>query len=328
VLAPHLCAAAAELPLTDEDVGRFGPAAAGVVESLVRRELLRRRDAGWFWTRRERAADLADIRGTGGQPVELVEAETGRLLGLVDAGASHAAVHAGAVYLHRGDTFLVDSLDLEQHVALLHRADPDWTTFARDITDIRVLETAQSRSWGHTTLSFGTVEVTNQVVSFLRKRVATGEVLGEEPLDLPPRHLRTRAVWWTVTEEGLSLAGLAPADVPGAAHAAEHASIGLLPLFATCDRWDIGGVSTAHHLDTGRMTVFVYDGHPGGAGFAEQGHATAREWLTATREAIAACECADGCPSCVQSPKCGNGNDPLDKPGAVRLLEVALGDEG
>ncbi|MDQ1626311.1 MAG: box helicase protein [Actinomycetota bacterium] len=324
VLAPHLCAAAAELPLREQDVAMFGPAAAAVVETLVDRALLRRRSAGWFWTRPERASDLADIRGTGGQPVELVEAETGRLLGMVDAGAAHSSAHPGAVYLHRGETFLVDSLDLEQHAALLHRADPDWTTFARDVTDIRVLESSTTRGWGHTTLSFGSVEVTSQVVAFLRKRVATGEILGEEPLDLPPRHLRTRAVWWTVSAEGLQRAGLGPADVPGAAHAAEHASIGLLPLFATCDRWDIGGVSTAHHQDTGEMTVFVYDGHPGGAGFAEQGHASALAWLTATRQAIAACECADGCPSCVQSPKCGNGNDPLDKPGAVRLLDVAL----
>jgi DEAD/DEAH box helicase domain-containing protein len=324
VQRPHLCAAAAELPLSDDDVAMFGPNAPSVVDHLVETGLLRRRSTGLFWTRPERASDLADIRGTGGVPVELVEAETGRLLGLVDAGASHAAAHAGAVYLHQGATYLVDSLDLENHVALLHPADPDWTTYARDITDIRVIKTEQTRGWDATTLSFGTVEVSSQVVAFLRKRIATGEVLGEEPLDLPIRRLRTRAVWWTVDEEGLGRAGLAPADVPGAAHAAEHASIGLLPLFATCDRWDIGGVSTAHHLDTGAMTVFVYDGHPGGAGFAERGHQTAVAWLTATREAIASCECAEGCPSCVQSPKCGNGNDPLDKAGAVRLLDVVL----
>jgi DEAD/DEAH box helicase domain-containing protein len=324
VLRPHLCAAAAELPLEDDDVAMFGPNAPAVVDHLVETGLLRRRETGLFWTRPERASDLADIRGTGGVPVELVEAGTGRLLGLVDAGASHAAAHPGAVYLHQGATYLVDSLDLENHVALLHPADPDWTTYARDVTDIRVLETEQSTEWESTSLSFGTVEVSSQVVAFLRKRIATGEVLGEEPLDLPVRRLRTRAVWWTVTEEGLRAARLGPGDVPGAAHAAEHASIGLLPLFATCDRWDIGGVSTAHHPDTAAMTVFVYDGHPGGAGFAERGHQTAVAWLTATRGAIASCECAEGCPSCVQSPKCGNGNDPLDKAGAVRLLDVAL----
>jgi DEAD/DEAH box helicase domain-containing protein len=169
------------------------------------------------------------------------------------------------------------------------------------------------------------VHVSHQVVSYLKRRVPGGEVIGEEPLDLPERTLATAAVWWTLTEEALAGAGLAAADLPGSAHAAEHASIGLLPLFATCDRWDIGGVSTALHPDTGTLTVFVYDGHPGGAGFAERGFETAQAWLRATREAIAACECMDGCPSCVQSPKCGNQNNPLDKAGAIRLLDVLLG---
>ncbi len=324
VLAPHLCAAAAELPVTDDDLALFGPASAEVAEHLVTRGLLRRRAAGLFWTGPDRASDLADIRGTGAAPVRLVEEETGRLLGTVDGGAAHGSAHAGAVYVHQGETYLVRSLDLAEHVAMLERAAPDYSTFARDVTDIRVLETETSTAWGPVELSFGTVQVTNQVVSFLRKRMITGEVLSEEPLDLPPRNLRTRSVWWTVTPEVLAEAGLEWADVPGAAHAAEHAAIGLLPLFATCDRWDIGGVSTAMHEDTGATTIFVYDGHPGGAGFSERGYRAAVEWLTATRDAIAACECADGCPSCVQSPKCGNGNDPLDKLGAVRLLTVAL----
>ena len=163
------------------------------------------------------------------------------------------------------------------------------------------------------------------MVSYLRRRISTGEVIDEVPLDLPARQLRTRAVWYTVRAEALDEAGLALPDVPGAAHAAEHAAIGLLPLFATCDRWDIGGVSTALHPDTGRPTVFVYDGDAGGAGFAERGHAALVDWLAATREAIAACECPAGCPSCVQSPKCGNGNEPLDKAGAVQLLDLVLG---
>jgi DEAD/DEAH box helicase domain-containing protein len=324
VLAPHLCAAAAEIPLTDADLELFGPSAPEVADQLVARGLLRRRAAGLFWTSQDRASDLADIRGVGGPPVRLVEEGTGRLLGTVDAAASHTSVHPGAVYLHQGETYLVRSLDLEGAVAMLEPADPDHTTFARDVTHIRVIETSSTREWGEVSLSFGTVEVTNQVVSFLRKRVLTGDVVGEEPLDLPQRRLRTRGVWWSVTEAGLARAGVAPADVPGAAHAAEHASIGLLPLFATCDRWDIGGVSTAAHPDTGRATVFVYDGHPGGAGFAERGYAAATAWLDATRSAVRACECAEGCPSCVQSPKCGNGNDPLDKAAAVRLLDLVL----
>ena len=167
---------------------------------------------------------------------------------------------------------------------------------------------------------------TNQVVSYLRRRIASGEVLDETPLDLPARQLRTRAVWYTLSPAAIERSGLEWVEVPGAAHAAEHSAIGLLPLFATCDPWDIGGVSTALHEDTGRATVFVYDGHPGGAGFAGRGFDKATAWLRATREAVAACECESGCPSCVQSPKCGNGNEPLDKAGAIRLLDVVLAD--
>jgi DEAD/DEAH box helicase domain-containing protein len=218
----------------------------------------------------------------------------------------------------------VEQLDLEESVALVRRDEPDFSTTARDVTDIRVVQELRGQQHDGVRLALVTVDVTNQVVSFLRKRTITGEVLGEEPLDLPARQLRTRAVMYTVSAQLLDSAGLSWGDVPGAAHAAEHAAIGLLPLFATCDRWDIGGVSTALHEDTGACTVFVYDGHPGGAGFAERGYDRGAAWLRATRDAIAACECSSGCPSCVQSPKCGNGNEPLDKAGAVRLLDAVL----
>ncbi|CAL9501839.1 ATP-dependent RNA helicase SrmB [Streptomyces sp. enrichment culture] len=324
VLAPHLCAAAAEAPLTEADLPLFGPAARELVPQLEAAKLLRRRATAWHWTRRERAADLADIRGGGGRPVQIVEASTGRLLGTVDESAAHTAVHDGAVHLHQGRTYLVRHLDLEDSVALVEEADPPFSTTARDTTAISVLETDAEVPWGDARLCYGSVEVTNQVVSYLRRKLITGEVLGEAKLDLPPRTLRTRAVWWTVTEDQLDEAGIAPEILGGALHAAEHASIGLLPLFATCDRWDIGGVSVPLHPDTLLPTVFVYDGHPGGAGFAERAFHTASAWLTATRDAIAACECEAGCPSCIQSPKCGNGNDPLHKRGAIRLLTRLL----
>ena len=324
VLGPHLAAAASELPLTEDDLALFGPTAPAVVEDLVERGLLRRRPAGWFWTKRERASELADLRGIGGAPVRVVESGTGRLLGTVDPGSSHSTVHAGAVYVHQGLTYVVDSLDLDDGVALVHRDEPDWTTSAREVTELRIVATLEQAPWGAVMQAFGDVEVTRQVVGFLRKRIATGEVLGEEPLDLPARTLRTRATWWVVPEEGLARAELDAVSAPGALHAAEHAGIGLLPLFAICDRWDIGGVSTALHPDTGEATVFVHDGQPGGAGFSEQGFLRAPEWWRATRAAIADCSCPDGCPSCVQSPKCGNGNDPLDKAGAIRLLGVVL----
>ena len=325
VLGPHLCAAASELPLTDADLPMFGPRAREGVDALTEAGMLRRRRQGWFWTDRRRASELADIRSSGGSPVRLVEDGTGRLVGTVDAGSAHGTVHEGAVYLHQGETYLVLSLDLGQGVASVVLEDPGYSTSAREITDIEIIAELEHVPWGFARVSLGDVRVTHQVVSFLRRRVPSGETLGEEPLDLPERTLTTTAVWWTLPPALLEESGLVARDLPGAAHAAEHASIGLLPLFATCDRWDIGGVSTALHPDTGQLTVFVYDGHPGGAGFAGRGFHAARAWLTATREAIAACRCEDGCPSCVQSPKCGNQNNPLDKSAAVVLLDVLLG---
>jgi len=162
--------------------------------------------------------------------------------------------------------------------------------------------------------------VMRQVTSFTRRHPETGQPLGDFPLDLPPRALRTRAVWWTISAGQRAALVRHGVDLPGAAHAAEHTSIGLLPLFAACDRWDIGGVSADLHPATGLLTVFVYDGHQGGAGFAERGFAVAGDWLAATRQAIADCGCQAGCPSCIQSPKCGSGNEPLSKDGALLLL--------
>ncbi|MEO9137741.1 MAG: DEAD/DEAH box helicase [Jatrophihabitans sp.] len=331
VLGPQLCCAAAELPLRPVDVATFArtPDAAGIAEveavlaALVDEGALRRRPAGWYWTQHDRPD--ADIRGTGGGPVSVVEGGTGSLIGTVDAGAAHGTVHPGAVYLHQGRSYVVDDLDLDERVAVVHAESPPWSTSARDVTDIAIVAQRSTARYGPLQIDLGTVDVSNQVVSYLRRRIDTGELLGETPLELPVRELRTTAVWYSLPQEILDEAGLDVLSVPGAVHAAEHAAIGLLPLFAVCDRWDIGGVSTALHPDTGHPTVFVYDGHPGGAGFAERGHDAIRSWLQATRDAIDSCGCPDGCPSCVQSPKCGNGNEPLDKAGAVVLLDLVLG---
>lgn len=323
VLAPQLCCAAAELPLTEADLPLFGgEEVRAVLGDLVRRGLLRHRPAGWYWTNRDRPH--ADIRGAGGEPFAIVEEGTGALLGTADASTALRTVHEGAVYLHQGRSYVVSTLDLEGRAAIARAEDPDWSTSPRDITDIAIVETLRSARYGPVTVCFGSVDVSTQIVGYQRKRLSTGEIIDQTPLDLPPEELRTKSVWYTVEQGALDSAGLQFPDVPGAAHAAEHAAIGLLPLFATCDRWDIGGVSTALHQDTGAPTIFVYDGHPGGAGFCARGHDVLREWLGATRTAIDSCECATGCPSCIQSPKCGNGNSPLDKPGAVALLDVVL----
>ncbi|TVT16760.1 DEAD/DEAH box helicase [Amycolatopsis acidiphila] len=473
VLAPQLACAAAELPLTTKELDTFGgEAAREVLDMLVADKLLRRRPSGWYWTSKDRPQYEVDIRGSGGDQIAVVEADTSRLLGTVDPGSACTTVHPGAVYLHQGSSYVVDELDLEAGVALVHAEDPDWTTSAREVADISVLAVHERLDYGGVTVCLGDVAVTSQVVGYLRRR-PSGQILDQVPLDLPEQKLETRAVWYTIADEllvdasvgaaaaagprrgapvatnghaavsahaapgghggapggnggaegveagespagtgagasgagpaeervgsgsvgrdqdrvqagGVGLgepgstaedrvgsgsvgpdedrmqtgsvgpgepgstaenvvgtgefsgteerggrtpggAGLEPARIPGALHAAEHAAIGLLPLFATCDRWDIGGVSTALHADTGEATVFVHDGHPGGAGFADRGFAALVPWLAATREAIVSCECPAGCPSCVQSPKCGNGNDPLDKAGAVAVLDTVLG---
>ena len=296
VLAPHLCAAAAELPLTDADLALFGPGAAAVAEDLCRRSLLRRRPSAWYWTRRAHAARMTGLRGTGAEPVKIVEETTGRLVGTVDEPSAHVLAHAGATYLHQGDTYLVSALDLADGVALVELGDPGYVTSARQVTDIEIIGQQRQVRWGDAQVCFGDVEVTRQVISYVRRRADSGRPLGETPLDLPPRTLCTRAMWWAVSAAQAVRLAAAGVDLPGAAHAAEHASIGLLPLFATCDRWDIGGVSTDVHPATGRLTVFVYDGHEGGAGFAERGYEAAAAWLTATRQAIESCKCEAGLP--------------------------------
>ncbi|UOD80599.1 DEAD/DEAH box helicase [Paenarthrobacter ureafaciens] len=324
VLGPHLCAAAAELPIGPAELDLFGPSAEGLLDRLVMQGYLRKRPAGWFWTHSESAAGMVNLRADGGGPVSIVDAETGSLLGTMDSPQTHYQAHTGAIYVHQGESYLVEELNEGDHCVMVRRVNPDFYTTARDVTQIEVLDTNRSVQWGDVTAHFGDVKVTTQVVSFQRKALISNEILGEEPLDLGARELFTKAVWFVVENRSLNNAGLVEAQFPGALHAAEHAAIGLLPLVASSDRWDIGGVSTAPHADTGLPTIFVYDGHPGGAGFAERGFEKAKTWLSATRDAIAACECDAGCPSCVQSPKCGNKNNPLDKAAAITLLDVLL----
>ena len=324
VLGPHLCAAAAELPLTPDERELFGPASAGLLDQLVAQGYLRRRPSGWFWTHPESAASMVNLRAAGGGPINIVESETGTLLGTMDSPQAQYQAHTGAIYVHQGTSYLVDELNEADHCAMVTRTNPEFYTQARDITQVQVLETERTEEWNGIQVCFGTVKVTTQVVSYQRKALISNEILGEEPLELEAKELFTKAVWFVIDERFLLEAGLVAADFPGSLHAAEHASIGMLPLVATSDRWDIGGVSTALHADTEKPTIFVYDGHPGGAGFAERGYEAARTWLAATRDAIRSCECEGGCPSCVQSPKCGNKNNPLDKKGAVTLLDVLL----
>jgi DEAD/DEAH box helicase domain-containing protein len=322
LLGPQLLCAATELPLDEGEVRDFG--AVEVAQSLVDDGLLRRRNGKYFPAPGVEPHGAVDIRGSTGGQIVIVEADTGRLLGSVGVGQAPASVHPGAVYLHQGDSYVVDSLDTEDGIAFVHAEDPGYATFARELTDIAVTGTGERSIFGPVTLGLVPVRVTHRVVGYLRRRLS-GEVIDFIELDMPEHTLATTAVMYTIAPDALHRNGIDASRIPGSLHAAEHAAIGLLPLVASCDRGDIGGMSTALGPDPlGLPSVFVYDGYPGGAGFAQRGFRQARIWLSATAAAIEACECPRGCPSCVQSPKCGNGNDPLDKAGAVRVLRLVL----
>jgi len=324
VVGPQLLCAATELPVTDIEVRQWE--ATEVAAGLIDDGLLRHRNGRYYPTPGVDPHGSVDIRGGIGGHIAIVESDTGRLLGGVSAGQAPGSVHPGAVYLHQGETYVVDSLDFTDAIAFVHAEDPGYSTHARELTDISVQGVGERIELGDVTLGLVPVSVTHTVVGYLRRRIG-GEVIDFVELDMPSHTLDTVAAMYTITPEALERNGIDPLRVPGALHAAEHAAIGLLPLVASCDRGDIGGLSTAIGPD-GLPTVFVYDGYPGGAGFVERGFRQAATWLGATAAAIAACECPHGCPSCVQSPKCGNGNNPLDKSGAIAVLQTVLAELG
>nr|WP_300337384.1 DEAD/DEAH box helicase [Actinomyces sp.] len=326
VLAPHLCAAASESPLREEDLELFGLSDEAFLEDLAARGALRRRPSGWFWNTNlpGRAQDLTSLRADGPPDVPVVDASTGAVVGTVPGASADSTVHEGAVYVHQGRTYVVK--ELSQEAALVTRkAAVGYRTRAKESSSVRIIAERERQDWEQgITWSFGSVEVTSQVVGYTKHALPGMEVVSQHPLSMPEHVLPTAAVWWSVPVEVTQAAGLTSADLPGALHAAEHASIGMLPLLATCDRWDIGGLSTALHPQTMSPTVFVHDGQAGGAGFAERGYRAGRRWLEATLAVIEQCGCAAGCPSCVQSPKCGNNNEPLDKAGAMTVLRLLL----
>jgi len=325
----HLRCAAHEKPLTHEDE-RYWP---GLLDEVVRRLVL---DDQLVVHHRGRGRGPQALYAGGGWPAHGVglrvgaggqvtlRTEDGRAVGTVELARACEQAHPGASYLHAGQSWRVTELDLEGRCATVVPDDGTTYTVARTAVDIRVTSCDATRRVGGLEVGLGGVEVHQQVTGYQRKDALTGESLGVTPLDLPRSTLTTRAFWYRVPEGLLEAAGVGPRGAPGARHAAEHAGIGVLPLFTICDRWDVGGVSTLHQPDVGGPAIVVYDGYQGGAGVAELGFEAAERHVRATAELVAACGCAAGCPSCVQSPKCGNGNEPLDKEGALALLRAAL----
>jgi len=323
VLGPQLLAAAEELPLREEDAAYFGPTTHALLADLARTGALRRRPNGWYVTAAGPAAHQIDLRAAGAR-IDLVEERTGRIVGVVDAGTADLCAHEGAVYVHRGDTYLCEPADDGEPEVFVRPARPGYLTSPRRETDIRILAEQRRRRVGAGHIATGPIEVRSQVTGYLRRDPSTGTVWDQTPLDLPVRVGRTIGVWWTLdpalVPEEIGLARLA-----AGAHAAEHAWLTLLPAFAPCDPWDISGASTLAHPDTGLLTVIVHDCTPGGAGFAERGFAVAERWLAATHESVANCDCPNGCPGCVVSATCSTTGRALDKQAAGLLLDLISG---
>jgi DEAD/DEAH box helicase domain-containing protein len=326
VLEPHLACAAREHPIAEEELPIFGEAAVAAAARMEEAGRLVRRRGTLHERGRGSPHRQIDIRSASGSVYSIVIEGTGELIGTVDESRAFVNVHQGAIYLHQGEQFEVTDLDIAQKVAVVRRTEADFYTQSRDVTDISVEDVADEDRTGDVPTFFGTVRVTRQITGYVRKLHVSGEIVDTVPLVLPPQPLETKAVWWAIPPGTIERAAISAPALPGSAHAAEHAAIGLLPLVATCDRWDVGGVSTAMHPDTGTCAIFVYDGYEGGAGITERGFLAAERWLRATLEAVRSCPCSSGCPSCVQSPKCGNGNEPLDKAGAIALLSAVLGE--
>ncbi len=317
---PHLVAAAYELPLTLEDREVLGPRLEAYADRLVAAGELRERGGRWLPRGGEAfPAGRIALRSASIDAFDVVDAGSGELIGSVEAARAHATIHPGAAYLHLGQSYEVEELDLRARRAIARPFPGDWYTQPKKETETFIEEVRERRSVAGVELSFGIVSVSEEVVGFQRKRVADHEVLDLLPVELPEEHFVTQALWYELPEP--LLREEFPLDVlPGSLHAAEHAQIAVLPLLAMCDRWDIGGLSTAYHHQTGRPTIFVYDGHSGGVGITRIGFELFERLTGDAARLIGECPCRSGCPSCVQSPKCGNLNEPLNKNGALELL--------
>jgi DEAD/DEAH box helicase domain-containing protein len=323
VLRPQLACAAFEQPLAPSDERWFGDGLHDAVRDLVHADLLKPRDGRVYWAAREPPAPSVSLRS--GSPVEYqLVGPDGRAIGSVDGSRVYSVAHPGAIYVHQGRQYRVAELDLDGHRAVVEETDADEWTQTRHDTDVEILSCTRAQMVGRLAVHVGSVAVSSQVTAYQRRALGTGEVIEVVGLDLPRQHLETTACWFEVPHGCFDVAGVAPNRVGGAVHAVEHAFIGMLPRAAICDRWDVGGVSMAIHPQVGEPTIFVYDGYQGGAGLAELAFAVAESTLAAVAELVGACPCEEGCPSCVQSPKCGNWNEYLDKAAAMALLRATL----
>ncbi len=319
IASRHLLAAAYELPLSAADQEIFGAGWRQRSDRLLAAGELRRAGSGLLPRRSGFVASRIALRSASAEAVAVIERDSGEMLGLVEAERAFTTIHPGAIYLHMGRSYEVEGLDLDAARAIVSRFDGDWYTRPKKETEIQIGRLREQRHVGGVELAFGEVSVTEQVIAYQRVSISEQEPIDIVALELPEQSFLTQALWYTLGERlGASL----PLEVLlGSLHATEHGQIAVLPLIAMCDRWDIGGLSTNVHFQTGRPTIFIYDGHPGGVGIALRGYRCFERLLGDAERLIAECPCESGCPSCVQSPKCGNLNEPLNKAGALALLQ-------
>jgi DEAD/DEAH box helicase domain-containing protein len=318
----HLLCAAFEGPLSESDAEPLGPRWRAGAEQLLNHGKLRLRQGETYVPRRPDEYPAAEVSLRSASPASfaIVDVASGELLGTTEAARAHTTVHQGAIYMHLGRSYEVRELDIERRRALVAPFDGDWYTQPKHETDTTIERLLDRRELLGVTLSFGEVNVTDTVLAYQRRRWSDHAQLDLVSLDLPQTSFSTQALWFELDSE--ELAEIVPREeLLGALHAAEHAQIAVLPLIAMCDRWDIGGLSTNLHPQTGGPTIFIYDGHPGGVGITRAAFLRFEELCRDAHRLIAECPCREGCPSCVQSPKCGNLNEPLSKLGARLLLE-------
>jgi len=325
ILRAHLVCAAWEYPLTTADEAVFGKETVQDREALAELGILKERRGRWYVsTSLSYPAQGINIRAASGDNFAVIDTSTDSLLETVDSSTAFFQIHQGAIYLHQGEPYLVTELDLVGKNAYAEPTKAKYYTQTKDITDLHIVNIKQKKTVGKVNVYLGDVEVTTTVLGYKKKAQLTEEVIGEVPLDLPSQTFPTVALWFDLPPDAVERVGKARLDFAGGLHAAEHAAIGILPLFALCDRHDIGGVSTPLHPDTGRAQVFIYDAYPGGIGIAEKGYDMIMQLWQATLWTIKECPCREGCPSCIQSPKCGNNNKPLNKKASRMLLEGLL----
>jgi DEAD/DEAH box helicase domain-containing protein len=323
IASRHLIAAAYELPLTDADDEFFGPEWRPRAERLLGAGELRGVGGKLLPRRSEFVAGGISLRSASADSVAVIERESGEMLGLVEAERAFTTIHPGAVYLHLGRSYEVERLDVEERRAIVSSFDGDWYTRPKKETEIYIERLREQRTVAGVELNFGEVSVTEQVIAFQRVSISEQEPIDIVALELPEQNFATQALWYVLPER---LSGALPTEaLLGSLHATEHGQIAVLPLIAMCDRWDIGGLSTNVHFQTGKATIFIYDGHPGGVGISQRGYEQFERLIGDAERLIAECPCESGCPSCVQSPKCGNLNEPLHKQGALELMRTMRG---